>query len=402
MFKKKFAPEKTKVIKQQDFNENFGEITQKARKHNYKFINPDAVKRVIGKWTPTSIWNFSFSLECFIAAMTETGISIIRSEGAYKTDVVGVPEALVGIGDKLLKSNVNYKQGQWNFFNGLDFDIAHSCIKGKPVETMVKAYFAFDEFKRHKDESRVVVHCTVAKFEGTPWTISFPLQYIMKGFPKIKDQHFGYCHKIALLDDNGRVDKEYVYIGVTKRNWLKRMSEHFNEIKSGSNKLFHKTWREFSGNKKVMLSSELIVGDHTFDQIMAWEETMVDRWMDDNLSLNMIPGGFKGMKYLHKHRLLNSEKVSIDERDDAVLEFQKLHPKAGIANLLISELWKNDDYAKKIICGADDRLSVDQVLKIRELNDIGMPIEKITQVVNARNLQQVQRVVKGKTYSRVH
>ncbi|ELF1354467.1 hypothetical protein ACPFT9_003516 [Vibrio cholerae] len=402
MFRKNISLEKSNAIKQKMLNEKFVDITKKAKKHHYKYINPDAVKNVVGKWTPISIWNFSFLLECFISAMSETGISIMNSKGSYKTDIEGVSEALVGVGDKLLKSNSNYKQGQWNLFNGLDFDIVHTCIKDKPVETMVKPYFSFDEFKRGEDESRVVVHCTVAEFDGTPWTISFPLQYIMKGFPKIKGQHFGYCHKIALFDDDGTFDKEYVYIGVTKRNWLKRMSEHFNEIKSGSNKLFHKTWREFTGNKKVMLSSELIVGDHTFDQIMAWEETMVDRCMDDNISLNMIPGGFKGMKFLHKHRLLKSERSTIDERDDAVLEFQKLHPRAGIANLLISELWKNDDYAKKIICGADDRLSVEQVLKIRELNEIGVPVEKITQTVNARNLQQVQRVIKGKTYSRIH
>jgi hypothetical protein len=402
MYKKKFSPEKANIDKQQVFIEKFGHITKQAKKHNYKYINPDLVKSVVGKWTPISIWNFSFLLECFIAAMTETGISIMNSKGSYKTDIVGVPEALIGVGDKLLKSNINYKQGQWNFFNDLDFDIVHTCIKEQPVETIVKPYFSFEKFKRDKDETRIVVHATVAEFEGTPWTISFPLQYIMKGFPKIKDQHFGYCHKIALQDDNGNFDKEYVYIGVTKRNWLKRMSEHFNEIKSGSNKLFHKTWREFTGNKRVMLNSELIVGDHTFEQIMAWEETMVDKCMDDNLSLNMIPGGFKGMKYLHKHRLLNRERVTIDERDDAVLEFQKLHPRAGIANLLISELWKSDDYAKKIICGADDRLSVEQVLRIRELNETGMPIETITELIDARNLQQVQRVIKGKTYTRIH
>lgn len=194
MFKKKFSSEKNNTSEQQIFNEKLGHITKKAKKHNYKYINPDAVKNVVGKWTPISIWNFSFLLECFIAAMTETGISIMNSKGSYKTDIVGVPEALLGIGDKLLSSNSNYKQGQWNLFNGLDFDIVHSCIKEKPVETMVKPYFSFDEFKRNKDESRVVVHCTVAEFEGTPWTISFPLQYIMKGFPKIKEQHYGYCH----------------------------------------------------------------------------------------------------------------------------------------------------------------------------------------------------------------
>ena len=35
---------------------------------------------------------------------------------------------------------------------------------------------------------------------------------------------------------------------------------------------------------------------------MDWEEWAVDEQMNAKTSLNMIPGGFKGMKFLHKHR----------------------------------------------------------------------------------------------------
>jgi len=135
---------------------------------------------------------------------------------------------------------------------------------------------------------------------------------------------------------------------------------------------------------------------------MAWEETMVDRYMESDISLNMIPGGFKGMKFLHEHRLLNSDKATLAERDAAILEYQKQHPRAGISNLLISELWKDDDYAAKIICGPEGRLSIQQVQEIRKLNEIGMPIEKIQEKVDALNIEQVQRVLSGKTYSRIH
>jgi hypothetical protein len=224
----------------------------------------------------------------------------------------------------------------------------------------------------------------------------------MKGYPKIKNQHFGYCHKIALLNEDGSFEKEYVYVGVTGRNWLQRMNEHFNQIKSGSNNLFHQTWREFIGKKNVMLSSELVVGDHSFEQIMSWEEDFVDRYTESGVSLNMIPGGFKGMRFLHKHRLINSDRVSIKERDAALIEYQRLHPRAGIPNLLISELWKDDEYAARIICGPEGRLSVQQVLEVRKLNSMGIPLEKIVELVNALNIQQVQRVVSGETYSRIH
>ncbi|MCZ4337734.1 hypothetical protein [Shewanella colwelliana] len=404
MFKKKMplAQVASETPAKKDLKAMVAKQTEIAKSHNYKYINPEAVKNIVGKWSPISPWNFSFLMECFIAVLNDTGDSIMNSKGTYKTDIGGVPEALKGIGQKLLKSNRSYKSGSWKLLDELDFDITHSCVEGEAVETMVKPYFAFEEFRRSKDQIRVVVHATVARFESTTWTISFPLQYIMKGYPKIKNQHFGYCHKIALFDEGGGFDKEYVYVGVTGRNWLQRMNEHFYEIKSGSNKLFHQTWREFAGQKNVMLSSELVVGDHTYEQIMSWEEDFVDRYMELGVSLNMIPGGFKGMRFLHKHRLLNSDKVSIKERDAALVEYQRQHPKAGIPNLLISKLWKDDEYAARIICGPEGRLSVQQVQEIRKLNTMGIPLEKIVEQVNALNIQQVQRVIGGKTYTRIH
>ena len=224
----------------------------------------------------------------------------------------------------------------------------------------------------------------------------------MMGYPKIYNQYYGYCHTISLFNDDGSVDSEYVYVGVTGRNWLQRMNEHFNAIKTGSNKLFHRAWREFIGKKNVLLTSELVVGDHTYEQIMSWEEDVVDRYMEAGVSLNMIPGGFKGMKFLHKHRLLDSDRASLKERDRAVFEYQKQHPRAGIPNLLISELWKDDNYAEKIICGAEGRLTPDQIREIRTLNEWSIPIQKIVELVKAKNALQVERVLQGKTYYRIH
>ncbi len=150
-----------------------------------------------------------------------------------------------------------------------------------------------------------------------------------------------------------------------------------------------------------MLSSELVVGDHSFEQIMSWEEDFVDRYMELGVSLNMIPGGFKGMRFLHKHRLLSSDRVSVKERDAALVKYQRQHPKAGIPNLLISELWKDDEYAARIICGHEGRLSVQQVHEIRKLNGMGIPLEKIMKLVEASNVQQVKRVISGETYTRI-
>ena len=222
---------------------------------------------------------------------------------------------------------------------------------------------------------------------------------IMKYYPhNATGAYFGYCHSIALMDEKNRAKDEYFYVGVTKRSWLTRMAEHFREINSGSNKTFHKAWRDHIGRKDVVLTSQLVVDNHTFDEIMRWEEDLVDRNLNTGKSLNMIPGGFKGMRYLHEHRLTHAPVVSLKERDRAAQEYQKQNPRKGIPNLLISELWNDPDWAAKAICSQANRLSKDQVLAIRVLGAEGIPPGEITERVGARNELQVKRVLDGDTY----
>ena len=66
----------------------------------------------------------------------------------------------------------------------------------------------------------------------------------------------------------------------------------------------------------------------------------------------------------------------------------------------VAEKWSDNDWAVAQICGRDNRLSVDQVRAIRTLAtehsaDIALRI-------GARNVAQVERVLNGKTYTRVH
>lgn len=266
---------------------------------------------------------------------------------------------------------------------------------GKSVNTTVKAYFYHTQFSRPPHERRVVFHLVHNELDGTQWTISFPVQVVMKGFPSIEDGYVGYCHGIALVDSEGKPsDVQHNYIGITKRNWLQRTSEHFYEVRSGSNKTFHAAWRRYVGRNDVHLMSELIVVNHTFEQIMAWEEYKVDRQMAAGTSLNMIPGGFKGMKFLYERKLTKSASVTPEERDAGVRKYQALNPRAGIPNLLISRLWKSAEYAEQVICKPDGRLSPEQIRKIRELNDLSVPIEKITSLVGAKNQLQVEGVGK--------
>ena len=55
------------------------------------------------------------------------------------------------------------------------------------------------------------------------------------------------------------------------------------------------------------------------------------------------------MKFLHKHRLTTTPKISLTVRESAIGNYQLLHPQSGIPNLLIRDLWKNEEYAETVI-----------------------------------------------------
>jgi hypothetical protein len=123
----------TKVINHSQLTQfSINEHLNKAKNYNYKFINPDAVRRIIGSWAPISIWHYCYLLECFIACMNQSGASIMNSKGSYFSDIPNVKDSLIGVGDRLLKSNKHYKIGTWSLFNQLDFDIVHCCVEGRP------------------------------------------------------------------------------------------------------------------------------------------------------------------------------------------------------------------------------------------------------------------------------
>lgn len=307
------------------------------------------------------------------------------------------------LADRLLQSNVTQgfvRQAERKLMD-LDFDVR--CIidvEAKTINTSALAYFHHTEFARQIQERRTVLHINMIYPDGRRWTISAPLQALMNGWGDVEEGYQGYSHSITFMDDD-RVLEEHRYIGVTKRGWLKRMAEHMRESAGGGKKAFHRAWREYQGRSDVMFTSELILLNETYERVMDWEEWLVDRLMTEGLSLNMIPGGFKGMRFLHEHRVTASAEISLEERDSAIATWSKAHPRLGIPNLLIAELWRDDAYAEKIICGSDNRLSIGQVRWIRDLAMQGFDAAAIAAKVDARTQAQVEGVLAGKTYARI-
>lgn len=56
---------------------------------------------------------------------------------------------------------------------------------------------------------------------------------------------------------------------------------------------------------------------------------------------------------------------------------------------------------RRVICGRENRLGADQVRRIRYLAALGVTAEQIKEDVGAVDEGQIQRVIAGRTYSRI-
>ena len=140
----------------------------------------------------------------------------------------------------------------------------------------------------------------------------------------------------------------------------------------------------------------------TYEDAMNWEEYHVDTVAYGPQGLNMIPGGFKGLEYLHKLRITDHVNISLEERNKAIEEYVRRNPRKGIPHPFMSELWEDDEFYLRVIQARDKTLTPNQVRQIRELADMGWSVSQITKEVNALNETQVKNVLAGRTYRRIH
>lgn len=360
------------------------------------FLEPLAFQHLLGDLKHGKIGSLPVSLLYFQLLYFLKG-----AEKNFKPDVGSIPRRLLE--DNERKDRIITRCEML----AIDADVVFSYNAAtQKTDIQFKAYFDNPGFERPPDQHRVVLHIVVKESDGLQRNISVPLQTLMVGWGDVPEGAQGYCHSIAFLDE-GQVLEQWYYVGITTRNWLQRMEEHFQEVRSGSNKRFHAAWRTYTGNAKVLLCSELVVLNHTYKGIMDWEEDQVDVHLAAGNSLNMIPGGFKGLRFLHEHRLTSRVDITLEEREAAIATFAEAEyarrgsGKAGVPNLLLSRLWLDDEFYLKVLAGRSDVLSPGQVVTIRQLAAEGKTEAEIASSVEARNVDQVKRVLAGKTYKRI-
>lgn len=114
------------------------------------------------------------------------------------------------------------------------------------------------------------------------------------------------------------------YFGITKRGYMTRFWEHFDKAKNNTGYLFHSVWHSLLKEKIQMYPAVQITGTaNSLKEIYQLEENLVGELTLTPMGLNAIPGGMAGIKMMHELRLLNSTKVGIEERDEALIALQQ-------------------------------------------------------------------------------
>lgn len=239
-------------------------------------------------------------------------------------------------------------------------------------------------------------------WRGAQRTITFlPAFSVMQKRGKIWATPYQvYSHGFVTDRDGKAIVGPNQYIGVTKRGWRQRWQEHLHSAKTGSHYKFHEAIRQHAESQTI--THDVIGCYETEAEAMAAEEKMVGYETLYPLGLNMIPGGYAGMRWLHRIGAVGrGERVSPDDKHEFVNRFFEAASRKGNPNPLAAFNWQNDDYAERVICGGPDRLKPPQIREARYLNTLGLSAEQIATEVSARNTQQVERLLAGATYSRV-
>lgn len=313
--------------------------------------------------------------------------------------------------NKLISRN-QYTQDYkvWDRLYEYDIDVCFiRDVQKNQIRLSIQDYAAYPGGARVGANKRVEAQFSNLFPNGTRFTCRVPLQFLLKGWGNADDGYQGYVHTIkkgSSVIDGSQVgllkENESCYVGITGRNWFKRFSEHMRDSFGGSQRLFHRAWQESYGESGMVYISSLQMINLSFEEAMEWEERYVDRWSLSPKGLNMIPGGFKGMRYLHQHRITSREIVSLEERDAAIKEFVRQNPRKGIPNPFMSELWEDDEFYLRVIEAKANTLNAEQVRKIRLLADMGRSIPDIVNEVGAANEAQVKNIILRKTYKRIH
>ncbi len=230
-----------------------------------------------------------------------------------------------------------------------------------------------------------------------PVGFKVPLVYIVANAPDVTRGRVVYAHSLRAGSFGTMGDgASLTYVGVTSRGWQRRLREHLAAARAGSPYHFHRALREMAGHFRT---HHVYLADLTYRQAMEAEEELVDLYSLHPAGLNMIPGGFAGVRYLAKHGF-NADRRAWEDRHVVLERFAAACDRAGRPNPLAAAAWRDDAYAASVICNNPNNFDAETVRTIRRFGEFDLPAEKIADRVACRP-DRVRRLLSGSTYERV-
>jgi hypothetical protein len=208
------------------------------------------------------------------------------------------------------------------------------------------------------------------------------------------------------------------YVGITKQTWQKRYRQHCLDMERGSNLRFHRALRgEFC---QIGVIEHIVErAGLTEKQALEIEEGEVEKRSLHSLypnGLNMIPGGYAGLKFVHNFSSRTGYKlktdITADNLETVLADVQRhtlnAHLNSGISNRIngaIARLWAVDIYFRiNATTKQRNRFSFEQIQAARIWYASGWPKEKILE--NLRKIDtkkvgmdQLEQLLAGKTYA---
>lgn len=219
-------------------------------------------------------------------------------------------------------------------------------------------------------------------------SVVLPVNAMLKGSDDLKGMHCVYVHTIF-------TETPLSYVGVTKQRWFARLAQHRCAAGSGSKLVFHSALRDHAS---LPIQHRVVFSGIDFESAMELEEEFVDAVSLYPKGMNMIPGGFAGLRYLAS---IGVHARTAVERDNELERIANIETIEGKPNPLCAARWAGDqDFVNRVICGHSGRLTVEQVRQIKMLVSFGKPASDVAAITGAPQ-HKVKSVAVGKTYGRV-
>ena len=256
------------------------------------------------------------------------------------------------------------------------------------------------------DESTRLSHTHLSYIKEFPSgrveSYQVPLHMLIKPWSaKYRKKGTYQVYRHSFFKDRSATTHGDTYIGITKQRWQVRYRQHVQSANSGSPYLMHEAMR--NAEEYNLIEHEVYAAGLSYEDAMNVEEFHVERLSLYPHGLNMIPGGFAGLRYLAMMNALRPRETG-EFKDQVISDLMtgKRQDESGGTNSLIAEHWHDPKYAESVICGHSGRFSVDEVRTIRVLAACEWRVEKIASHLNIANaIPRIKMLIKGKTYNRI-